>query len=368
MAQSDGGSIELGSVTAIADGIGGSGGLGGSGQSGGNGGDGVGGLAQAGEYDPYGSGAMLGSATFGQLDLSASGYGGDGGAGPAGAGSGGFGVGGIAEIDARGSLDAMGAVLAAGGFGGGGGNEGLAIGGDALVQAHGDSTMSFSGGVSLDASAVGAAGSAGGSVFVLADPLATADFTDLSLTALGSGGTVWLNWFPVLSWGAIDAQSIVANSGGDIAVGDVNVSGSADLTNGPGAGTVTMNSDGSIFVHGLIDFIDAVPGDSLTLNASNAIEVITDTGGISMTDSSGGLAGALTLNASDIWVASQSIIDQLELDPNFTGRADALRTNTGPVNPDGYVRAGGITVQVGDTFFVQNSGTATICRNYGRRW
>ena len=50
-----------------------------------------------------------------------------------------------------------------------------------------------------------------------------------------------------------------------------------------GVSDVTVNTGGSIIVEGMIDFTGARADDSLALIAGNAIEVITDAGGISMT-------------------------------------------------------------------------------------
>ena len=558
LAQSDGAVLHLGNVTAIADGLGGSGGAGGTGQAGGAGATGFGGLAQAGEYDPTGSGATLATATFGDLDLTANGHGGAGGSGSAADGTGGDGFGGFAVINARGTVGAGTSNLAAAGFGGSGGSGGASAGGDLFVQAFPGSAMTLTGDLSMDGSATGGAGSSGnggdafggyteasttgdganlaisglsslatnatggsgattggsgfagsiyfraagassastgslrgeasgaagagqasngsasgGSIYVLADGAATIDIGDATLDALGPGGFVSLNWSnpavapaavgpAALAPGLVYAATVTAHSGGDVAVGDLSASGLVDLTafgtanvygilsaplitvtsadiniplggalgvqgvtnlitlnaasdsifvggtagdsaageyhlaeagdiasaaavinavgtgQGPapdvnildlriegsqtvgrGVGDVTINSGGSILVKGMVDFINAGAGDVLTLNAGNAIEVMTDTGGISMTGSTGGLAGSLALNAPDIWVASKAIVDQLSADPNFAGRVDALRTNSGPVKPEGYVRAGAITASVGNSFYVQNSGTAS---------
>jgi hypothetical protein len=110
----------------------------------------------------------------------------------------------------------------------------------------------------------------------------------------------------------------------------------------------------------MVDFVNAGPSDSLTINAGQAIEIITDTGGIIMTATGGQLAGTLALTAHDIWIANQSIIDQLEANPNFAGRDEALATNDGAADPGGYVQAGAVDVtMLGSSFLVQNSGTST---------
>ena len=58
-------------------------------------------------------------------------------------------------------------------------------------------------------------------------------------------------------------------------------------------------------------------------------------------------------------MADQSVISQLEEDPNPANLADLLATNNGADNQDGYLQAGGITAtMLGSSFLVQNSGTA----------
>jgi hypothetical protein len=152
-----------------------------------------------------------------------------------------------------------------------------------------------------------------------------------------------------------NAVAAEGNAAPDIVVGDAEIDG----TDSQGVSHVTLNTDGAVIVEGFVDFVDAAATDSLTINAGTVIEVITDAGGgISMTDSNGDLAGTLELTAHDIWVADQSVIDQLEADPNFNGLEDALATNNGAVNPEGYIRAGGVTAtMLGSSFLVQNSGT-----------
>ena len=76
-----------------------------------------------------------------------------------------------------------------------------------------------------------------------------------------------------------------------------------------------------------------------------------------MTDSAGNSAGTLTLTADNIWVASQSILDQLNADPNFSGRDAALAANNGTANPDGFVGRGRST-PMSDRPCSSNSNTA----------
>src|SRR5205085_3982355 len=86
--------------------------------------------------------------------------------------------------------------------------------------------------------------------------------------------------------------------------------------------------------------------------------VNSDNGNIVFLNSAGQLGGSLFFIAPNVWITSQSILSQLEADPNFAGRDAALANNSGQPNPLGFVGANGITVIPGSTFFVQNSGTA----------
>ncbi|MGN6058850.1 MAG: beta strand repeat-containing protein, partial [Sphingomicrobium sp.] len=164
--------------------------------------------------------------------------------------------------------------------------------------------------------------------------------------------------------GNIRATSVVINAQGadsspaDVQVFDTKVEGSN--TSGGGITNVTLNTGGSVFVDGLVDFNNAGTADSLTINAGHSIEVNTDTGGIQITDSTGKLTGALALTADNIWVASGSVLNQLETDVNFAGRDTALGVNSGTPNQNGFVRAGAITASVADSFLVQNSGTPQL--------
>jgi filamentous hemagglutinin family protein len=144
----------------------------------------------------------------------------------------------------------------------------------------------------------------------------------------------------------------------DIIIGDVKVDGSQTVGGGI-TNVIVGTSNGSIKVEGAIRFINTGASDSLTLNAGNAVEVNTDTGSLAMTDPAGNLGAGLVLDAPNLWIASQSILSQLEADPNFAGRDSQLGANSGTSNPLGFVGVGGISALFTGTFFVQNSGTAT---------
>ncbi|HET9811090.1 MAG TPA: hypothetical protein VFP53_05275, partial [Sphingomicrobium sp.] len=168
--------------------------------------------------------------------------------------------------------------------------------------------------------------------------------------------------YALYSDGDIRSQSIVINAvagdgatAPDVIFGDLMIEGSQ--TDGGGNSQVTLNTNGTIDVAGFVDFVNAGPADSMTLNAGDGIRIATGMGGISITDSSGDLAGMLVLSGDHIWVADQALISQLQSNPNFEGRDAALATNSGESVPNGFIRAGGVSATVVDSFLVQNSGT-----------
>ena len=104
---------------------------------------------------------------------------------------------------------------------------------------------------------------------------------------------------------------------------------------------------------------NAAPANALSLTAGQRIDVITDQGGaIRLADSAGAVGGILNLSAANIVSGQASLVAQLTQDPAFAGRATALDATSAVATPEGFFGAGQINVAVGNTFFVQNSGTA----------
>jgi len=189
----------------------------------------------------------------------------------------------------------------------------------------------------------------------------------LTLNALDNGQAIVLGDGPAAPGqyhfdedGNIRATSVVFNAlnGGDIQVFDADIDGSA--TSGGGVTNVTLNTGGVVLVNGLVNWINAGANDTLTINAGNLIRVDTDTGGIQMTNSAGNLAGILALTANNVWVGNGALLSQLAANLNFVGRDAALGTNSGTPNQQGFVRAGTIIANVANSFLVQNSGTPQL--------
>jgi hypothetical protein len=186
--------------------------------------------------------------------------------------------------------------------------------------------------------------------------------SDGSPVVIGDVGGVAAGQYQLSGDEAFHASSVIFNAVGaggapdpDVLVGDFQIFGTA-AQNG-GIGSFTVNTDGGVRVDGDLQFSGLGAGDALTINAGKTIEVNTDSGSIALTGGAGELAGLLKLNADNIWIADAALLGQLEADPNFAGRDEALAAGTGKSGADGFVRAGGITALIGQTFLVQNGGT-----------
>ncbi len=144
----------------------------------------------------------------------------------------------------------------------------------------------------------------------------------------------------------------------DLLVRDLTAIGSA-------GGTLTNLSiladplAGIIRVEGDLTFANAAGQDTLTLRAGDRLEVVTP-GRIAVLDANGAPIGSLSLTGNNIWVADDATITQLQGDIGFTGRDDQLASSvTGSDDPLGYIQAGGVTIDVGASLLVRNTGSTT---------
>lgn len=113
--------------------------------------------------------------------------------------------------------------------------------------------------------------------------------------------------------------------------------------------------DGLIRLEGTLNYSNTTANDLLDIEARR-IEIVTP-GGIRVTDANGAPAGLLELSADDIWVADAATITQLQANRNFAGRdAQLAVAASGSDDPLGYVRAGGVTLNVGNSLLVRNTG------------
>jgi hypothetical protein len=182
---------------------------------------------------------------------------------------------------------------------------------------------------------------------------------------LGAGDGVVAGQYQLSEAGDIRADTLVINAIGagesgapDILMLNAGIDGSN--TAGGGISHVALNTAGSVLVRGAVLVSNAAATDSLTINAGDSIQINTSSGGrIAIAGSNGAPSGVLALNANKIWSGDQSLLQQLATNPDFAGRDAALAANSGPDNPAGNLSAGSMSLGVGQSLFVQNSGTAT---------
>lgn len=142
----------------------------------------------------------------------------------------------------------------------------------------------------------------------------------------------------------------------DLLVRDLSLTGTG--SNGFGLVQISAGSDvadGIVRFEGTLTYANAGANDRLEIDAGR-IEIVTP-GGIRVTDATGAPGGNLALSADDIWVADAGTITQLQGNRSFAGR-DALlaAAATGSADPLGYVRAGGVSLNVRTSLLVRNTG------------
>lgn len=259
------GTMQIGTLAASADGLGGGGG---AGSVGGNGGAGLGGSIQAGTASGIDTGGInAGAAAFGAIEVTASGFGGSGGAGDTATGA--------------------------------GGNGGDAIGGGALLLVRG-SPVSISGDASFEASAFGGAAGTGstlgrgGNAEILAKENAT--------QILGAELVVTNRFQQPLQRGALNAPGLLAFSA--TAVGGAGAVTGTSLIRGAGVDLQVVNSTVNV--------------GTLTFTADGAAaDLLSAPGSISMVNSTANVAGgfslvtpgriSLSLDQADLTAATVSI-------------------------------------------------------------
>ncbi len=157
--------------------------------------------------------------------------------------------------------------------------------------------------------------------------------------------------------------SIESDGSGGIEIGDLDLTGSdalgANLVGPDGALQISSTDD--IRVSGTLNITDMATDNLLSLTG-DTIGVASDTGGILLEGNSPG--GILELSARHIHSGSAALLDQLAIDPFFTGRNDVLARATPTGNPDGSIQAASITFAAEETLLIQNVGEGGIAYGF----
>ena len=93
---------------------------------------------------------------------------------------------------------------------------------------------------------------------------------------------------------------------------------------------------------------------------TGTFELDTTSGSVSVADTSGALAGGISISADRIHIATASILDKLRADPLYANRIIDL--NTAPTQPpaNAVLSASQLVFAPNQTLYIQNTGTATV--------
>ena len=168
-------------------------------------------------------------------------------------------------------------------------------------------------------------------------------------------------------FGRLSARTITINApdaqddSADLTVSRLDVIGSAgaDTTtrrrNLTGS-TLVLNSADELLVNGPLALTGAGADNLVSLTAPFGIGVDTATGSINLTGANNALAGTLRFDADRIFVGSVATGQRLLTTSTIGDRDSLLGTNDGPVNPAGFIQAGGLIFRPSVGLYVQNSG------------
>ena len=121
--------------------------------------------------------------------------------------------------------------------------------------------------------------------------------------------------------------------------------------------TLNIIGPDAINVTGAITVTDAAADDTISLQARN-IAIFAEQGGrIGLSNASLAPAGIILLDANNVFVGSDSLIQQLQTNINFTGRNDLLATIPASANGEVQLSANTIRATIDNAFLLQNSGT-----------
>ncbi|OAN82095.1 hypothetical protein A8B77_12970, partial [Erythrobacter sp. EhN03] len=148
------------------------------------------------------------------------------------------------------------------------------------------------------------------------------------------------------------SSSFDGSASDDILIRDMTISGTLD----DGTAAVFIQAGGIARVEGTLGYVDAAPSDELSISASR-LEIVTP-GGIGILDQQGNPTGIFRFFGGDFWMADTDTIAQLRDAVDFAGRNEVLATAAdGSDDPLGYLRAGDVSLNIGSSLLVRNTGT-----------
>lgn len=145
----------------------------------------------------------------------------------------------------------------------------------------------------------------------------------------------------------------------DVIIDSFTMAGGASSAPNIGAnGSLSIMTPGKARVIGNVQLTGLSAGNSLTIDAGDAIEVILGQGSIRLVNGSTP-TGMLNLVSDDVIVATSAAIADVAAAATIGAINDRLAQNDGIASDDGALYAGGIRADVVGGFYVQNSGAGT---------
>ena len=158
---------------------------------------------------------------------------------------------------------------------------------------------------------------------------------------------------------AQDGKSLGSTRPPDVVIGAFTITGGSTSGGNLGsAGTLSIDTPGSLRVTGAGRIDSASASNGLSIVANEAIEVIQGQGSLRV-GTANGLTGSLNLTSDDIVVATSSAISDIALATTTDAIDTRLSQNDSSLSEDGALAAGTIRFNAIRGVYVQNSGTGT---------
>jgi hypothetical protein len=117
-----------------------------------------------------------------------------------------------------------------------------------------------------------------------------------------------------------------------------------------------IGTNGSVRVEGNVALASAGQNDTLRINASQRIDVITPQASITVKDAQGALAGRLRLSANTVQVSTAQAAQGIASSTSLDQIDERLGTNDGALKPEGYLQANTLEFSIENALYIQNSG------------
>jgi filamentous hemagglutinin family protein len=190
-------------------------------------------------------------------------------------------------------------------------------------------------------------------------------------TSFGGGYILDRAEFSRISSGQLSVYTLLTGLPVDMTIGDIDISaGQAGATLGNPDGAVTFSvgaqTQGYYTPAGTIRVTGSVRANGFSTSnalvfADRTTEVDAERGLIEITsDSTGTLGGTIRFLGDRLHVAQAAILDRLEQDPYYAGRADDINTPLPVARPAGVVRAYNIDLSNAVGVLVQNTGSSLV--------